>query len=63
VRDLEVARPILRRVERGGGLIYEVFGPRDGRAHPFVSGLTAYDRVPGPEQDARVLGPAPAGGP
>jgi hypothetical protein len=63
VRDIEVARPLLRRVERGGGLVYEVFGPRDGRTHPLVSGPTAYDRVPGPEQDRRVLGSAPAGGP
>jgi hypothetical protein len=59
VRDLEIARPLLRRVERGGGLIYEVFGPRDGRTRPLVSGPTAYDRVAGPEQDDRVRGVAP----
>ena len=58
VRDIEVARPLLRRVERGGGLIYEVFGPRDGRPRPFVTGPTAYDRVAGSEQDDRVRGPA-----
>jgi hypothetical protein len=56
VRDLEIARPLLRRVERGGGLIYEVFGARDGRTRPFVTGPTAYDAVPGSEQDDRVLG-------
>jgi hypothetical protein len=53
VRDLEVARPLVRRVERGGGLIYEVFGPRDGRTRPFLTGPTAYDAVPGAEQDDR----------
>ena len=58
VRDIEVARPLLRRVERGGGLIYEVFGPRDGRPRPIVTGPTAYDRVAGSEQDDRVRGPA-----
>jgi len=56
VRDLETERPLLRRVERGGGLIYEVFGPRDGRTRPFVTGATAYDLMPGPEQDERVGG-------
>jgi hypothetical protein len=54
VRDIEVARPLLRRVERGGGLIYEVFGPRDGRTRPFLTGPTAYDAVPGMEHDDRV---------
>jgi hypothetical protein len=58
VRDIEVARPLLRRVERGGGLIYEVFGPRDGRTRPFLTGPTAYDAVPGMEHDDRVGAPA-----
>jgi hypothetical protein len=60
VRDLEVARPVLRRVERGGGLIYEVFGPTDGRSRPPTTGPTAYDAVPGPEYDGRVSA-TPAG--
>jgi hypothetical protein len=54
VRDIEIARPLVRRVERGGGLIYEVFGPRDGQTRPFLTGPTAYDAAPGPEQDDRV---------
>lgn len=63
VRDLEIVRPLLRRVERGGGLVYEVFGPRDGRTRPFVTGPTAYDEEAGPEHDDRVLAPAPVAEP
>jgi hypothetical protein len=37
VRALERERPILHRVERGGGLVYELLGPRDGKEHPVVS--------------------------
>jgi hypothetical protein len=61
VRDIEVARPLLRRVERGGGLIYEVFGPRDGQKRRFYTAATAYDFEPGQERDERVAGPLPAG--
>ena len=38
---------------RGGGLIYEVFGPADGQARLPTTGPTAYDAVPGPEFDDR----------
>ena len=37
VRALERERPILHRVEREGGLVYEVLGPRDGKEHPVVT--------------------------
>jgi hypothetical protein len=43
VRDLERSRPVIRRVERGGGLIYEVLGPRDSVVRAPVSSLTGYD--------------------
>jgi hypothetical protein len=62
VRDLEVQRPVLRRTERGGGLVYEVFGPRDGQTRTPLTGPTAYDAVPGAEQDLRVV-PVPDGEP
>jgi hypothetical protein len=37
IRALEHDRPILHRVERGGGLIYELLGRRDGKEHPVVT--------------------------
>ena len=43
VRELERSRPVIRRVERGGGLIYEVLGPRDSVAREPVSPPTGYD--------------------
>jgi Dolichyl-phosphate-mannose-protein mannosyltransferase len=43
VRALEAARPVLKRVLRDGGLIYEVLGRKDGQAHPVLTGRTAYD--------------------
>jgi Dolichyl-phosphate-mannose-protein mannosyltransferase len=43
VRELERTRPMIRRVERGGGLIYEVLGPRDAVARAPVSPATSYD--------------------
>jgi hypothetical protein len=43
VRALEAARPMLKRVERDGGLIYEIFGRKDGQVHPVLTGPTAYD--------------------
>jgi hypothetical protein len=46
VRDLETAPPSEAR-RTGRGLIYEVFGPRDGKVRPFATGPTAYDAVPG----------------
>jgi 4-amino-4-deoxy-L-arabinose transferase-like glycosyltransferase len=44
VRELERVRPVLKRVERDGGLIYELLGRKDGQAHPVVTGRTAYDK-------------------
>lgn len=44
VHQLERQRPVLRRVERGGGLIYEILGPRTPSEHPAVSPPTVYDR-------------------
>jgi hypothetical protein len=46
IRELERTRPILRRVMRGGGLVYEVFGRPDGHRHPAVSPPTTYDPSP-----------------
>jgi hypothetical protein len=43
VRALEAARPVLSRVERDGGLIYETFGRRDGQPHAVRTAQTAYD--------------------
>jgi Dolichyl-phosphate-mannose-protein mannosyltransferase len=37
IRKLEERRPIVVRVERGGGLIYEILGPGDGHHHDPVS--------------------------
>jgi hypothetical protein len=44
VRALEARRPILRRVEREGGLIYEILGPPTGQIGAPVSPMTAYDQ-------------------
>ena len=43
LHELERWRPILTRVTRGGGLIYEVLGPRAGAPHAPVSPPTSYD--------------------
>jgi hypothetical protein len=40
VRELESNRPIIHRVERGGGLIYEILGPK-GPPHDPVSPMPA----------------------
>jgi len=42
VRALESERPVLLRVERGGGLIYELLGPRSDRPLEPVSAANAY---------------------
>ncbi|HVP61186.1 MAG TPA: glycosyltransferase family 39 protein [Myxococcaceae bacterium] len=42
VRALESERPVLLRVERGGGLIYELLGPRSDRRLEPVSAGNAY---------------------
>jgi hypothetical protein len=42
-RRFEAERPVLVRVVRGGGLIYEILGPPDGSLHSPVSPRTAYE--------------------
>jgi hypothetical protein len=42
VRALESERPVLLRVERGGGLIFELLGPRSDRPLEPVSAANAY---------------------
>jgi len=44
VRALESERPVLLRVERGGGLIYELLGPPSERRLEPVSSANAYTR-------------------
>lgn len=44
VRELERNRPVLKRVERGGGLIYEILGPREDTLHEPVSAENWYTR-------------------
>ena len=44
VRELERSRPVVKRVERDGGLIYEILGPRGGALHEPVSGENWYTR-------------------
>ena len=44
IRELEAQRPILHRVERGGGLIYEILGPRDGGSHPVLTAESLYTK-------------------
>jgi Dolichyl-phosphate-mannose-protein mannosyltransferase len=43
IHELERWRPVLHRVERGGGLIYEILGPRQAVPHRPVSAPTVYD--------------------
>ncbi len=43
IRDLESQRPVLLRVTRDGGLIYEIMGPEVSYPLPPVSPRTAYD--------------------
>jgi len=43
IRDLESQRPVLLRVMRDGGLIYEIMGPEVSYPLPPVSPRTAYD--------------------
>ena len=42
VRELEAQRAVLHRVERGGGLVYEILGRRDGASHPVLTGESFY---------------------
>jgi len=47
VRQLETERPVLLRVERGGGLIYELLGPRSAIPLRPVSPENGYTAPPG----------------
>jgi hypothetical protein len=44
VRALEAERPVLRRVARGGGLVYEILGRRDGKKHPVITPESLYSK-------------------
>jgi len=46
VRQLETERPVLLRVERGGGLIYELLGPRSPVPLTPVSPENRYTSAP-----------------
>ncbi|MGC4121041.1 MAG: glycosyltransferase family 39 protein [Myxococcales bacterium] len=48
VRRWERERPVIKRVERGGGLIYEILGPKDGQVRTPPSPETVYEREPDP---------------
>jgi hypothetical protein len=43
IHELERERPVEMRVERGGGLVWEILGSIDGHSHEPPSPLTAYD--------------------
>jgi hypothetical protein len=45
VRDMESKRPILKRVERGGGLVWELLGPETGASFTPRSPENAYTRA------------------
>ena len=44
VRELEAQRAVLHRVERGGGLVYEILGRRDGALHPVLTAESLYTK-------------------
>ena len=46
VRELEAKRPILKRVERGGGLIWELLGPAGGPSLNPVTSENGYTKTP-----------------
>jgi Dolichyl-phosphate-mannose-protein mannosyltransferase len=47
LRRLEAERPVVRRVERGGGLIYEILGPRTKEPNVQLPGKSAPALDPG----------------
>lgn len=60
VRQFESERPVLHRVERGGGLIYEILGAHTGRSYPITSPENFYTKR-GRTCDALTLrSPAPS---
>jgi hypothetical protein len=46
-REFERERPVLWRVVREGGLIFEVLGAPDGNVHPVTTPPNAYDKLMG----------------
>jgi hypothetical protein len=42
IREMEEQRPIMRRIMRGGGLVYEILGRRDGATHPITTAESLY---------------------
>jgi hypothetical protein len=48
VRRYESERPVIKRVMRGDGLVYEILGPRDGKKRVPPSPETDYERNPDP---------------
>jgi len=48
VRRWESERPVVMRVERGGGLVWEILGPKDGQKHTPPSPRTQYEESPDP---------------
>jgi hypothetical protein len=46
IHELERERPVRYREVRGGGLIYEILGKKDGKKHELVSPHTRYDDLP-----------------
>jgi hypothetical protein len=48
IRRYESERPVIKRVERGGGLIYEILGAKDGVFRIPPSRETWYERHPDP---------------
>lgn len=49
IREFESERPVVKRVERGGGLIYEILGPKTGQRYTPVSKVSWYEAHPHPE--------------
>jgi len=48
IREFEAERPVVKRVTRGGGLIYEILGPKTGEKYTPVSPETWYEKNPIP---------------
>ena len=46
IRKEESERSVVKRVERGGGLVYEILGPRTPTRHPPVSPESEYELNP-----------------
>jgi hypothetical protein len=51
IRRFESERPVIKRVERGGGLVYEILGRKDGKKRVPPSPETWYERHPDPRDN------------